>query len=100
MATAIRMPRIGHAMTEGTVVAWLAAAGASVRAGEAIVTIETDKAEYEVEASADGTLGSPLVQVNDAAPVGAVLAYILAPGEQVAAETESAQAPQPAARAA
>jgi pyruvate dehydrogenase E2 component (dihydrolipoamide acetyltransferase) len=91
MATPIRMPRIGHAMTEGTVVAWLISAGGPVRAGETVLTIETDKAEYEVEAGADGTLSSPLVQVNDAAPVGAVLAYILAPGEQVAPEPETAR---------
>ncbi len=96
MATPIRMPRIGHAMTEGTVVAWLAPAGGPVRAGEAVLTIETDKAEYEVEAGADGTLSDPVVKVNDTAPVGAVLAYILAAGEEVVSEPEP---PRPAAPA-
>jgi pyruvate dehydrogenase E2 component (dihydrolipoamide acetyltransferase) len=81
MATEIRMPRLGHSMTEGTVVAWLAKPGETVHAGQIILTIETDKAEYEVEAPADGLLSEPLVAETAMAPVEAVLGWVLAPGE-------------------
>src|SRR5205823_831081 len=56
MSTEIRMPRLGHSMTEGTLVAWLAKPGDPVHAGQIVLTIETDKAEYEVEAPVDGLL--------------------------------------------
>ena len=81
MATEIRMPRLGHSMTEGTVVAWLAKPGDTVHAGQIILTVETDKAEYEVEAPADGLLSEPLVVETATAPVEAVLGWVLAPGE-------------------
>jgi len=81
MATEIRMPRLGHSMTEGTVVAWLAKPGDTVHAGQIILTIETDKAEYEVESPGDGLLSEPLVVEAASAPVEAVLGWVLAPGE-------------------
>ena len=75
------MPRIGHSMTEGTLVAWRVAPGASVHAGEVVLVIETDKAEVEVESPADGVLAGPLVSPDEVAPVGAVLGWVLGPGE-------------------
>ncbi len=81
MATAIRMPRLGHSMTEGTVMAWLAPAGSAVRAGQPVASIETEKAEYQIEAPADGRMGDPVVPEGATAAVGAVLAYVLASGE-------------------
>lgn len=70
-------------MTEGTIAAWLVAPGSTVQSGQAVVAIETEKAEYEVEAAADGVLGVPMVNVNETVPVGAVLAYIVSLGEDV-----------------
>jgi pyruvate dehydrogenase E2 component (dihydrolipoamide acetyltransferase) len=101
MATEIRMPRLGHSMTEGTVVAWLAQPGDAVHAGQIILTIETDKAEYEVEAPADGLLSEPLVVEAATAPVEAVLGWVLAPGEAQprAPAAKSAQGATPAAPA-
>jgi pyruvate dehydrogenase E2 component (dihydrolipoyllysine-residue acetyltransferase) len=81
MSTEIRMPRLGHSMTEGTVVAWLVKPGDRVHAGQIIVTIETDKAEYEVEAPIDGQLAEPVVGETETAAVGAVLGWVLEPGE-------------------
>jgi len=92
------MPRLGHSMTEGTVVAWLAKPGDRVHAGQIVLTIETDKAEYEVEAPVDGLLAEPLVAETQAAAVGAVLGWVLAPGEarpSVAAESASEAAARP-----
>jgi len=81
MPTEIRLPRIGHSMTEATIVAWHVKAGDTVKSGQPIVTIETDKAEYEVEAPADGVLSEPAVRETDVAAVGALLGWIVAPGE-------------------
>jgi len=85
MASEIRMPRIGHSMTEGRVVEWLHAPGAAVRAGDPVVVVETDKAEFEVEAPADGVLASCSVAVDETVEVGALLGLVAAPGERVAA---------------
>jgi pyruvate dehydrogenase E2 component (dihydrolipoamide acetyltransferase) len=97
MSTEIRMPRLGHSMTEGTLVAWLAKPGDRVHAGQIVLTIETDKAEYEVEAPVDGLLADPLVVESQTAAVGAVLGWVLEPGEgrpSAPAEGASGAAPQ------
>lgn len=86
-------------MTEGTVVSWLVPPGAAVQSGQVVVAIETEKAEYEVEAAADGVLSAPVVNVNETAEVGAVLAYILSPAEEVGAgaKEQIRRPPQPIA---
>jgi pyruvate dehydrogenase E2 component (dihydrolipoamide acetyltransferase) len=76
------MPRLGWTMEVGTVVEWLKASGDPVEAGEHIFAVESDKAITEVESLDSGVLyipeGTPIgVEV----PVGAPLAFILAPGE-------------------
>ena len=52
----IRIPKLGVAMTEGTIVQWLVDDGAAVAAGEPLYVLETDKVENEIEAPAAGTL--------------------------------------------
>jgi pyruvate/2-oxoglutarate dehydrogenase complex dihydrolipoamide acyltransferase (E2) component/uncharacterized OsmC-like protein len=54
--TAVLMPKLGQAMTEGTVLQWHKQDGEQVRQGEILVTIETDKATYDLEAQASGAL--------------------------------------------
>ncbi|MGE0484026.1 MAG: dihydrolipoamide acetyltransferase family protein [Gammaproteobacteria bacterium] len=81
MTTDIRMPRIGQSMTEGVIVEWLVAPGTSVAAGDALLTVETDKTTFEVEAPAAGTLGGTLAAPGDTLEVGAVLGHLLAAGE-------------------
>src|SRR4030095_12729044 len=66
-----------------------------VRKGEILLEVETDKAVVEIEASADGVLRGIKSQAGDVVPVGTTIAWILAPGEAVPAETASAA---PAAR--
>ncbi|HEX3793630.1 MAG TPA: lipoyl domain-containing protein [Acidimicrobiales bacterium] len=56
MSTSIIVPRLGVGMTEGTLSSWLVPDGATVKAGEAIYTIETDKVESEIEAPVAGVL--------------------------------------------
>lgn len=53
---AVLMPKIGQAMTEGIVLQWHKADGDPVKQGEILVTIETDKATYDLEAQASGIL--------------------------------------------
>src|ERR1700750_1587484 len=83
MAEAILMPRLSDTMTEGVIAAWHKKVGDSVKKGELLAEIETDKATMELESYKDGTLlhigtdkGGKL-QVND------LLAVIGRPGEDI-----------------
>jgi len=77
MATPVIMPKLGLAMEFGTLLHWLKAEGDSVRQGEAIAEIETEKATAEIEAPAGGRLGRPLVAAGVQVPVTTLLVHIL-----------------------
>jgi pyruvate/2-oxoglutarate dehydrogenase complex dihydrolipoamide acyltransferase (E2) component len=81
MATAIRVPRVGQAAEEATVVAWLRTTGDVVAQGDVVATIETDKTEIEVESPTAGTLGELRAYEGEAYPIGAVMVFVLAPDE-------------------
>lgn len=85
MAIEIRVPRLGWSMEEGTFVEWLKQDGDTVKQGDLIYRIEGDKALTEVEALDDGVLRIPpdAPQPGTVVPVGALLAYLLSPGEAV-----------------
>jgi pyruvate dehydrogenase E2 component (dihydrolipoamide acetyltransferase) len=72
----IAMPRLSDSMEEGTVLNWLKKVGDEVALGDELVEIETDKANMGYEADVAGTLLEILVQENESAPVGAVIARI------------------------
>jgi pyruvate dehydrogenase E2 component (dihydrolipoamide acetyltransferase) len=72
----IAMPRLSDSMEEGTVLNWLKQVGDEVAVGEELVEIETDKANMGYEADVAGTLLEIVVQENETAPVGAVIARI------------------------
>ncbi|HEY0279180.1 MAG TPA: dihydrolipoamide acetyltransferase family protein [Solirubrobacterales bacterium] len=72
----IAMPRLSDSMEEGTVLNWLKKVGDEVALGEELVEIETDKANMGYEADVAGTLLEIVVQENETAPVGAVIARI------------------------
>lgn len=83
MAEVILMPRLSDTMTEGVIAAWHKKIGDTVKKGDLLAEVETDKATMELESYKDGTLlhigankGSKL-QVND------LLAIIGAPGEDI-----------------
>jgi pyruvate dehydrogenase E2 component (dihydrolipoamide acetyltransferase) len=86
MATFFAMPKLGMNMVEGTIVDWLVKEGETVEAGQVVLTIETDKATQEVEAPADGVLARILKHEGETLPCNAVMAVILAPGEDVPAD--------------
>lgn len=88
------MPKMGDAMTEGTLLSWAKENGAQVKAGDVIAEIETDKSNVEIEAENAGVL-SIFTQVGEVVPVGHVIAAI---GASVAAP-KAASAPAPKAEA-
>ena len=93
------MPALSPTMEEGKLVKWLVREGDSVRAGDVIAEIETDKATMEVEAAEDGKLGKILVaEGSEHVPVNQPIALLLVDGEDAAGassfETRPAAAPQ------
>jgi pyruvate dehydrogenase E2 component (dihydrolipoamide acetyltransferase) len=96
MATNILMPALSPTMTEGTLARWLKKEGDTIKAGDVIAEIETDKATMEVEAVDEGVLGKILVQDGSAnVAVNAPIAVLVDAGEAV----PTAAAPAPAAAA-
>jgi pyruvate dehydrogenase E2 component (dihydrolipoyllysine-residue acetyltransferase) len=87
----IRLPQLGLTMTEGMLVEWSVPAGGSVRAGDPLYVVETDKIANEILADRDGVLESILVQAEETVPVGAVLGmWAGRPGDTVQATHEHA----------
>src|SRR4051794_3376313 len=76
------IPKADMAMTEATTALWRYRAGETVRAGEPLFDITTDKADVEVEAPASGTLWDVRAAAGQTIPIGQPVAFILAPGEQ------------------
>jgi pyruvate dehydrogenase E2 component (dihydrolipoamide acetyltransferase) len=97
------MPRLGDFMTEGIVARWAKGQGEAVVQGELVAEIESEKLNYELEATSDGILHHA---VDEGATVGVddVIGYLLAEGEEapqpqqaaptVAAARSPASAPQ------
>ena len=82
MPIEILMPALSPTMTEGTLTKWHKAEGDTVKQGEIIAEIETDKATMDVEAMEAGTLGKILVQAGtEKVPINSVIGLILAKGE-------------------
>jgi len=85
MAEIIRMPKLSDTMTEGVVAAWYKKIGDTVKEGELIAEIETDKATMEFESFFDGVLLHIGVEKGKGAPINAVLAVIGQKGEDITA---------------
>lgn len=96
MAFSVVMPALEMAQETGKLIAWRKKEGDHVAKGEPLLEIETDKAVVEVEAPADGILVGIKASAGADIPVGQTIAWIVAPGEAVPVESESAA---PAARA-
>jgi pyruvate dehydrogenase E1 component beta subunit len=87
------MPALSPTMEKGNLAKWLKKEGETVKSGDVIAEIETDKATMEVEAVDEGTLGKILVPegTNDVA-VNTPIAVILAEGEDASAIKDAAPA--------
>src|ERR1700731_1362230 len=86
MATNVLMPALSPTMEKGNLSKWLKKEGDTIRSGDVIAEIETDKATMEVEATDEGTLGKILVPEGTAdVAVNTPIATILSDGEDAAA---------------
>jgi pyruvate dehydrogenase E2 component (dihydrolipoamide acetyltransferase) len=88
--TTVIMPALELAQETGKVLRWMKAPGDTVKKGEPIVEIETDKVTVEVESPAAGVLRDVTAHEGDVIPVGQPIAMIYAPNESPAS-TLSAQ---------
>jgi pyruvate dehydrogenase E1 component beta subunit len=109
MPIEVLMPALSPTMEKGNLAKWLKKEGDSVKSGDIIAEIETDKATMEVEAADEGTLGKILVPAGTAdVAVNTPIAVILSDGEDKSAikavkpapsfETPAARAPQDEAK--
>jgi pyruvate dehydrogenase E2 component (dihydrolipoamide acetyltransferase) len=89
------MPRLGMTMEEGTIVAWPVAPGASVRKGEIVLVIESEKAETEIEAIEDGILRHLFAEVGETLPCGALLAVLTGTADESFDPSEFARSYRP-----
>ena len=83
MAKIINMPRLSDTMTEGVVATWLKKVGDTVKEGDILAEIETDKATMEFESFDSGTLLHIGIQEGESAPVDSLLAIIGKEGEDI-----------------
>ncbi len=85
MASRILMSKLSPTMEEGRVLQWLKQEGDAVEMGDAVVEIETDKANMEVEAMGSGVLRAILVPEGDTVPTGTMLGVVGEADEDIAA---------------
>ena len=92
MPTEVLMPALSPTMEKGNLAKWLKQEGDTIKSGDVIAEIETDKATMEVEAVDEGTLGKILVPAgtNDVA-VNTPIAVILGDGEDAATLKDGAR---------
>ncbi|HPK43111.1 MAG TPA: FAD-dependent oxidoreductase, partial [Synergistales bacterium] len=83
MATMITMPKLGLTMTEGSVLEWKKNEGDTLKKGEIVLVVATDKLTYEVEAPNDGLLLRIAVKAGETVPVGAILGAVGEKGEEI-----------------
>ncbi len=92
MATDVVMPKLGLTMERGTITAWLKQEGDTVRKGEPLLEVETDKVTMEVEAQVDGVVGRILVDAGVEVDVATSIAILIAPGERLETTVDSSTA--------
>jgi pyruvate dehydrogenase E1 component subunit beta len=96
MPIQVLMPALSPTMEKGNLAKWLKKEGETIKSGDVIAEIETDKATMEVEATDEGTLGKILIPEGTAdVAVNTPIATILADGESAADLGKVAAAPAP-----
>ncbi len=96
MPSQVIMPKLSDAMTEGRLLQWLKKEGDRIQGGDVLASIETDKAEIELESFGAGVLRKILVAEGETVPVGKLIAIVAEPDEDITSLL--AGAPAPAAR--
>jgi pyruvate dehydrogenase E2 component (dihydrolipoamide acetyltransferase) len=87
------MPKLSDAMTEGRLLQWLKKEGDRIQGGDVLASIETDKAEIELESFGAGVLRKILVAEGESVPVGTLIAIVAEPDEDIAELLSAAAAP-------
>lgn len=99
----VRLPRLADTLVEGTVTHWLKHTGEAVSEGEALVEVETDKVNTELEAPATGILTEIVAEEGETVQVDALLARIEGPGDaggsSTAGRREQEESPTPSGEA-
>ncbi len=99
MPIEIKMPALSPTMEEGTLAKWLVKEGDTVKSGDIMAEIETDKATMEFEAVDEGTIAQILVaEGTDNVKVGTVIATLAGEGEDASAPAPVAKAEEPSIR--
>ena len=101
MSESVVLPALGESVTEGTVTRWLKNVGDTVEVDEPLLEVSTDKVDTEIPSPIAGVVEEILVQEDETAEVGAVLAKVgdgsgsasAAPAAEPAAEPAQAEAP-------
>ncbi|HEY6579915.1 MAG TPA: biotin/lipoyl-containing protein, partial [Rubrobacter sp.] len=96
MAAEIHVPELGESVADATVGRWLKQEGEAVTSGEALVELETDKINFEVEAEQEGVLESISKSEGETVNVGEVIGTI-GEGNGTASEEPEAEEEQPQA---
>lgn len=94
MPTNITVPELGESVVEATVIRWFKSEGDPVRVGEALVELETEKANFEVAAEKEGILKSITKGDGEDVEVGDVLG-VVEEGKVAKAEQAPGKAPEP-----
>jgi pyruvate dehydrogenase E1 component beta subunit len=98
MPIQVLMPALSPTMEKGNLAKWLKKEGETIKSGDVIAEIETDKATMEVEATDEGTLGKILIPEGTAdVAVNTPIATILSDGESAADLGKASAAPAPKA---
>jgi pyruvate dehydrogenase E1 component beta subunit len=98
MPIQVLMPALSPTMEKGNLAKWLKKEGETIKSGDVIAEIETDKATMEVEATDEGTLGKILIPEGTAdVAVNTPIATILADGESAADLAKAPAPPRPVA---
>ncbi len=90
MAQIIEMPKLSDTMTVGTLVKWLKNEGDTVKTGDMLAEVETDKATMELECFFDGTLLKVFAPAGSQVAIGEALCAVGKPGETVEAPAKAA----------
>src|SRR4029077_9570528 len=97
MTSEVLMPALSPTMTEGKIARWVKSEGDTVRAGDVLAEIETDKATMEVEAVDEGVLAKIVIpEGTDHVAVNTPIALIAQNGEDVGAPASLPQSARPA----
>jgi pyruvate dehydrogenase E2 component (dihydrolipoamide acetyltransferase) len=99
MAEIIRMPKMSDTMEEGVIASWLKKVGDTVKPGDILAEVETDKATMELESYEEGVLLYVGVKEKDSVPVNGIIAIIGEKGEAFQHLLSGAPAEAPKAEA-